>query len=220
MASEAGHHANRVYVGQDGGLYLNGGGVYDSAGNQIKEELDLLSGLTATAAESNKLDDSLASNLLAVGTGADGMDNHGAGVFKNGSLIVTRILVDFDGLLDGDTAGDIIGEDGVANCHIGQITAAKNGTIIGGRVTCLQAPTGGATDIDIYSATEGTGTNDAAISGLTETQLINHGAWTAGQVDVLATMPAADEYLYLVNQATAGNTAYTAGIFLIELFGV
>jgi hypothetical protein len=200
-------------------LYINEGSRTSCDFNPVVLPGVDLSTLTATAAEVNKLDDSLAANLMAAGSGADGMDNYAAGVFRNGSLIVTRILVDFDGLLDGGTAGDIIGEDGVANCHIGQITAAKNGTILGGRITCLQAPAGGSTDVDLYSAAEGTGSNDAAISTLTETQLINHGAWSAGQVDELEAMPAADSYLYLVSQGT-GDTAYTAGIFLIELFGL
>lgn len=155
---------------------------------------------------------------LTPGTGADGMDNYAAGTIRLGNLITTYILVDFDGLLDGGTAGDIIGEDGVANCHIGQITTQRCGTIVGGKITCLQAPAGGSTDVDLYSATEATGTNDAAISGLTETQLINHGAWSAADVDELSTLPAADEYLYLVSQGT-GDTAYTAGVFLIELYG-
>ncbi|MEK9796752.1 MAG: hypothetical protein VW713_08405 [Alphaproteobacteria bacterium] len=54
-------------------------------------------------------------------------------VQKMGSLIETRILVDLTGLNGGGTAADIIGVDGQANCHIGQITAAVNGTIFAWR---------------------------------------------------------------------------------------
>lgn len=35
MSAEAGHAPNRVYVGQDGNLHLNGGKVYDSSENDI-----------------------------------------------------------------------------------------------------------------------------------------------------------------------------------------
>ena len=43
----------------------------------------------------------------------------------------------------------VIGKDGgTANCHIGQITAAKNGAVIGGRMTCLEEPATGDSDID------------------------------------------------------------------------
>ena len=168
------------------------------------------------------LQDDLTDAVMAAGTGADGMDNYAAGaVHLGGSLKYTAMLVDFDGLLSGGTAGDIIGEDGVANSNIGQVTAAVNGTVVALRVTCLQTPVAGAgdDDIDLYSATEATGANDAAISTLTETQLVNGGTWAAGDVAIVAVGPAADEYLYLVSQGT-GNTAYTAGIFLIEMWGV
>ncbi len=74
--------------------------------------------------------------------------------------------------------------------------------------------------MDLYSAAEATGTEDAAITGLTETQLVDAGDHTLGSVKVLTTFPAATEYLYLV--AGAGATVfapYTAGKLLIELYG-
>jgi len=140
-------------------------------------------------------------------------------VTKVGGLIKTEILVDLTGLNSGGTAGDIIGKDGeTANCHIGQITAAKNGTIIAGRVTCFETPAGGDPDVDIFSAVEATGAQDAAISTLDETKLIDHGDWTAEDVDHLSALPAADEYLYLVC-GDATDADYTAGILLIEMWG-
>lgn len=160
--------------------------------------------------------------VMAAGTGADGMDNYAAGAAHlGGTMKYTAMLVDFDGLLSGGTAGDIIGEDGAANSNIGQVTAAVNGTVIMGRITCLETPVAGSgdDDIDLYSATEATGANDAAISTLTETQIVNGGAWAQGDVAYFDANPAANEYLYLVSQGT-GNTAYTAGIFLIEMWGV
>lgn len=181
------------------------------------DELNILDGVTATADELNKLDDSAA--VLTKGTGFALATTYASGVFREGGIIVTRILLDIEGVNEGGGAGDIIGDNGQANAHIGQITAALNGTIIGGRMRCLEVPTGGTVDIDLYSATEGTGTEDAAVSGLTETQLLNSGNWTINLDQSLTTLPAADEYLYLVGQAT-GDTAYTAGKFLIELYGV
>ena len=87
-------------------------------------------------------------------------------------------------------------------------------------MTCLETPAGGDTDVDIYSATEGTGVEDTAISALVEVQLINAGTQSSGTVTAAANMPAANtDYLYFVNQGT-GNATYTAGKFLIELFGV
>ena len=140
-----------------------------------------------------------------------------SGVLKAGGIITTQILIDLTGLSDF-AAGDIIGKTGsTAVAHLGQITAARNGTIFAVRMTCVELPAGGDVDIDLYSATEGTGAPDTAISVLTETQLINSGDWTAGAVKIAQTV-AADQYLYLVNgDSTPG--AYTAGKYLIELFG-
>jgi len=139
-------------------------------------------------------------------------------VEKIGDLIRTTILIDLTGLNSGGAAGDIIGLAATANCHIGQYNAALSGTLVAGSVLCLETPAGGATDIDLYSATEATGTEDTAITGLTETQLSNGGAHVGGDRDVLTTLPADGEYLYLVSQAIADAT-YTAGKLLIELWG-
>jgi hypothetical protein len=138
-------------------------------------------------------------------------------VAKVGGIIKTDILVDLTGL-DDFAAGDIIGVDGSTSpAHIGQITAARNGTIFAIRMTCLELPAGADVDIDLFSATQGTGAPDSAISALTETSLINAGDWAAGDVKIAQTV-AAGQYLYLVNgDSTAGT--YTAGKYLIELFG-
>lgn len=159
------------------------------------------------------------SNLTA-GTGiTTGVGTvYAASVTRNGSLIETRIFVDLTGLNCGGTAGDIIGKDATANSHLGQITAAVNGTIVGGMIRCLEAPTGGNADIDLFSAVESTGAEDAAISGLTSTQLCNSGALSIGTTVVLTAFPAANEYLYLAC-GTATDATYTAGKIEIVLYG-
>lgn len=166
------------------------------------------------------LDDMTPGTGISTGTGT--ICEHR--VTKVGGLYKTEILLDITGLNEGGTAADIIGKDGgTANCHIGQITAAKNGTIIAGRITCLEAPGTADTDIDFYgSVDEATGAQDAALSSVTgEEQLIDHGAWSAGEIAVLTALPDADGYLYLTTGAgtTLADDDYTAGIFLIELWG-
>ena len=135
----------------------------------------------------------------------------------NVNIVKTKIMIDLTGLRDGGTAGDIIGKDGDGVAYIGQVTTANQGTVFGVTMTCLETPAGGGTDIDLYSATEGTGVNDTAIGDLTETQIINAGAASAGTM-VAGGDIAADQYLYLVGQGT-GHAAYTAGRFLIEITG-
>ncbi len=140
-------------------------------------------------------------------------------VVERGGIIETRILLGVKGLR-GTVDGDILGVDGTAlYCHLGQITAARNGTIVGGTMICLEVPAGGDADTNLYSAVEGTGVEDAAISTLDETALVNFaGDWTLGLEKVFASMPSANEYLYMV----AGDTTdadYTAGIFEIRMLG-
>ena len=165
---------------------------------------------------------SLDANTLATeaGTGITGGTGtvYRSSVIREGGVIKTSILIDLTGLRS-TANGDIIGVDGTSNvCHIGQITAARNGTILAGRMTCFEAPSGGDPDINVHSATEGTGVEDGAISSLTETLLVNAGDATLGSVVIFTAVPAADEFLYLTLGDTT-NADYTAGKLLIELFG-
>ena len=139
-------------------------------------------------------------------------------VQRVGGIITTRILIDLTGLRSTGGA-DIIGVNGTALvCHIGQITAARNGTILTGSMECFEAPAGGDPDINIHSATEGTGVEDGAIGDLTETLLVNAGDATTGSKVYFTGVPAADEFLYLTTGA-ATDADYTAGKLFIELMG-
>ena len=139
-----------------------------------------------------------------------------------GDLIKTEIFIDLTGL-NSNAAGDIIGKDATANCHIGQITSALCGTIVAGTFQSLETPAGGEPDIDLFAATEATGTEDAAVSGLTETKLLDLGADLAsgnlGTQFALTAFPAADQYLYLVASGGGTDDTYTAGKLLITLYG-
>ncbi len=137
-------------------------------------------------------------------------------------LIKTEIYIDLTGLNGGGTAGDIIGKTATANCHIGQITTALNGTIVHGRLTCIETPATSDDDVDFYgTVTEATGTQDVAISGLTgEVILLNNGNWSGAEATPIAltTLPG-EGYLYMVTGTTEGTATYTAGKFLLELWG-
>ena len=50
-------------------------------------------------------------------------------VLRMGDVIETTIVIDVTGLNSGNADGDVIGVADTANCHLGQITAAKNGTL-------------------------------------------------------------------------------------------
>ena len=139
-------------------------------------------------------------------------------VMQSGGIITTQILIDLTGLRSTGS-GDIIGVNGTSLvCHIGQITAARNGTILTGSMECFEAPAGGDPDINVHSATEGTGVEDGAIGDLTETILVNAGDATLGSKVYFTAVPAADEFLYLTT-GDATDADYTAGKLLIELKG-
>ena len=163
---------------------------------------------------------------LTAGSGIDHSDGDGSPVYVSwqeifGDVIKTSIYVDLDGHMPGGAAGDIIGANDAANCHLGQYTTAKCGTLFAAKMICVETPAGGEPDVDVYSATEATGTENAAVSGLTETALLEAAAdWTSTLAPKHFTaLPAADEYLYLVASGGGDTTEYSAGKFIIELWG-
>ena len=159
---------------------------------------------------------------MSAGSGfSNGSSIYKANVTYAGDLIKTEILVDLTDLNSGDADGDIIGKVGTANCHIGQITAALNGTIIAGHLECFETPTGGEPDIDVYTATVATGTEDAAITSLTETAVLNAAAdWTSLLAPKgFTTVPPANGYLYLVGSGGGTDGVYDAGKFILKMYG-
>jgi hypothetical protein len=143
----------------------------------------------------------------------------GRSVTRTGNIIETKIVIDLTGLNGGGTAADIIGVDGAANCHFGQITTAVNGVIYAGKMTCLEVPTGSNADVDLYAASVGTGVEDAAVTSLSgQAILVNGGTWTLALTAALTAYPAANAYLYLAS-GTATAATFTAGIFEIILYG-
>lgn len=207
----------------NGLLYYNTGTTSSATWTQLNSGVDLAL-LTASATELNYLDQDLAANVLTRGTGVDGSEGYHASIARVGGIIVTNIYANIDDLVGSATDLDIIGESATANCHWGQITTAKSGTIFGGTVTCLEVPTGGTADIDFYSSNVATGTQDVIITDAalgTETALVTSGgAWTAAApMKSMTGLPTANDYIYIVNGAASGGT-FTAGKFLITLYGL
>ena len=142
-------------------------------------------------------------------------------ILRMGDVIETTIAIDLTGLTSGGANLDIIGVNAAANCHLGQITAAGNGTILAGSVQCVETPAGGEPDIDLYSATVATGTEDTLISAISGVELLGAAAdWTSLLAPKgLAVVPAADSYLYLAGGGGITDAVYTAGKFIIKLYG-
>lgn len=163
-------------------------------------------------------------STMTAGTGFAGTGTvYKTAVQKHGDIYKTTIFIDLTGAASSTTDLDIIGTS-AAPCHIGQIVAATNGTIVGGRMVCLEVPAGGADDIDLYYATTGSGATtyfDAGIASVTgyTAMITSGGAWTSGGSKGFLDVPATTKYLYLVGGEAGTAGTYTAGQFLIELYG-
>jgi hypothetical protein len=162
-----------------------------------------------------------AANTMAAGSGFAGAGTfYKSSVTRDGDMIKTTILIDLTDAKSSTDNLDIIGTHATNPAHIGRITDVLNGLILAGRMTCLELPAGGVTDIDLYSASEGTGAFDGGIAALAETALVTAGAaWANGTVKGLIATPVDSAYLYLTGGAAGTPGTYTAGKFLIELWG-
>ena len=141
---------------------------------------------------------------------------------KIGTIFKTTIFADLTGLASTTTDTDIIGLAAGGAAHFGQIKAALNGTLFYGQVTWLETPATGVTDIAFWSADEATGAYDALITSLVEVSMYDKGsaaAEAAATQIALTALPAADKYMYLACGAAGVPGTYTAGKFLLELWG-
>lgn len=143
-------------------------------------------------------------------------------VTKVGKVVNTQIFVDVTDLQSSTTDLDIIGT-GTSAAYLLQIDNATMGQLFAVTMTCLEAPLTGVTSIDLYSATEATGAFDTGIGTLTETICITaSAAWTVSKTQTATPatdIPVDDSYLYLTCGAAGTVGTYTAGQFIIELYG-
>ncbi len=144
-------------------------------------------------------------------------------ITKTGKVIQTSIFLDMTGLQSSTTDLDIIGT-GSGAAYLLQVDNATMGQLYAVTMTCLEAPVTGITAIDLYSATEATGVFDAGVAAtLVEVIVITAGAaWTVNKTQVatpLTDIPADTKYLYLTCGAGSTVGTYTAGQFLIEMWG-
>ena len=150
---------------------------------------------------------------------------------SNNGIIKTSIYLDMDGLIGAGGAKDVIGVVATANCHLGRIgDVSVCGTLFAGKMTCIETIAGGETDIDLYSSNVATGTENVAYDHAdmgTETALLVgtavwHGVGHATNNHVVqgfSAFPTSLDYLYMVKGGANSTSEYTAGKFLIELYG-
>ena len=140
-------------------------------------------------------------------------------VSRIGRDIVTEVFIDIGAgsIVSSGVAGDVIGEDGVANAFVTQITTAINGLVYAGEIVCLEVPTTGDPDINVAADTSGTVAEDA---GGMDHVLANCGTHTLAVRNEF-TIPSGgiqDDFIYLTHGGTTAGT-YDAGKFLLRFFG-
>jgi len=135
---------------------------------------------------------------------------------ENG-IIITEIKVDLTGLASVATANDVIGLAAGGIAYLARYTTALFGIVFKNELVCLETPAGGDNDVNVIFNASGTLEYDGA--GGTAYG-VNGGDAAAGQViENLVAAQTANDYIYL--SAGTGDTAaaYTAGQFLIRIFG-
>lgn len=212
----------------DGKATLPVTSIGTAAGVVLGTELDTLAGVTAgTGAASKALvagTDGVVVQAasIPVAPGAGALAGTGAivkgSIEKVGGIIKTSLLIDLTGQQSSTTDLDVIGS-GASPSYLTQLTAALNGTVFAGRMTCLEVPATGVTDIDVQWSTSGTLKFDDALSGNTSL-LSQGGAWTLALTKAFADpVGIANGYVYLCNGTSGTVGTYTAGKFLLEFFG-
>jgi hypothetical protein len=140
-------------------------------------------------------------------------------ISKVGKVINTQIFIDITGLGSSTTDLDIIGT-GINPAYIAAVSNAESGQIYALTMTCLELPVTGVVDIDLYAAVEDTGAFDGGIGALDETALVTSGGdWVLNTTATATGWPTDGLYLYLCNGAGSVVGTFTAGQFLIDMWG-
>tara|TARA_R110000822_G_scaffold43544_5_gene117509 strand:+ start:2922 stop:5408 length:2487 start_codon:yes stop_codon:yes gene_type:complete len=145
-------------------------------------------------------------------------------VSKVNDETITTILVDIGGglIVSSNTAGDAIGNDGVAEAFLFQLDKDVNGFIYKAELICVEAPTTGDADINVTLHADAKAEDAATESG--GHVIINGGAQVLGKFtsDDPSAVSAADgghsDRVYLTHGGTTVGT-YDAGKLVIKLYG-
>jgi hypothetical protein len=151
MAAEFGHEPNRVYVGQDGNLYLNGATIYDGDGNSILAALGAMDSLNETElAFNNGVTAGIwaASKTCTLDAGED------------------ATLVDGGNFILGSTTGTKIGTATTQKLGFYNATPVVRQTAFTQTYATASA-THAAPTAAVLTVTDGAGTNDGTIGAIT-----------------------------------------------------
>lgn len=163
-----------------------------------------------------------------VGGGFDGAETVRIKTQELNNEIVTTILIDLGtggsaDIVASATDGDVIGESGVAAAFITKLSEALNGVLYHAEMICLETPVGANTDINVVL--NSTSLAQDALATAEGHIIINNGAQAIGKFStgdttgIEAAAGANNDYIYLANGAGGAGGTYSAGKFMIRLYG-
>ena len=135
---------------------------------------------------------------------------------RTGDIVYTTIVLDVDDL-HSDADDRVVGVDGNTDpAYLMRIGTGYQGTLIGGKLTCLEAPNA---DISLFKSTSGTlDEGDTASGAAGYASVCSKGStWAAGDMRAFSSIPSNNDYLYLEGESTA---TFSSGRFIIEMWGV
>ena len=147
---------------------------------------------------------------------------------RNGSEIITEIEIDLApaaGAAHSFSADKAIGVSSSGGTHaaatIVEIDQSVHGAVTDMELICLEVPTAGDPDIDLYTHSSAVLAGGNAGAG---TKRIDHGDWSyVGQAKAttatgLGAAATAEPFVYLATGATT-NADYTGGKYILRLYG-
>ena len=152
----------------------------------------------------------------------DSNDSEAPTVTNINGRITTKLYVDLAGNDSTTDDLDIIGNGTTADGSIYKHVNSVNGYLVQLHMTCVEAPTTGVTDIDLYAAPGSAGAAGSLVTALDQIAIITAGgAWELGASKKM-TFGAGDLggcFFYLTCGAAGTAGAYGAGKFIITLIG-
>ena len=194
----------------------------DNTSEYIHDDIDGIDGIT-TATYSNptiSLGSRVKSFISGANAGGGGISVQQSNVGEFNSEVITTIFIDLaqSGLESSGSTDehDVIGRAGVADAYLTKITESINGIVYRGEMICVEEPTGASAAIGLAHNGSATLSQNDLIAG---SHIIDDVTQTLGKRISFTANIAENRYLYLFHGASGSATTYTAGKFLIRLFG-
>ena len=163
--------------------------------------------------------------LGTTGSGFAGLKSMESFVAKINEEYITTILIDIEDLYSTAGRGGTIGENSGTNSYITQLTTDVNGVIYKAEMGCIETPAGGnEADIALAAISAAPDTGDDVTLDAGFQVLVDLGdAWSIGKsMDAGLRTDYGDlngKYLFLYGGGISGGGTYTAGKFVIKLYG-